>query len=225
MFAALDYSMIYNFRRDMSNIWTLHRVIRAKQVIDIVHCIDRELAVLIRIRATCSRRSSSPTTAMPPLPEPTPNDTVTSPAPSLEHTHIERLITTNLPRSPIYSFLLLDVRVASASKGHVVCRLALGAQHMNSSGSLHGAVSATIVDWMGGMAIATHDLRDKTGASVDIHVTYQSTAKVGDKVEIEGIAERVGGNLAFTKVNIYKVEGGARGRLVVSGTHTKFVRI
>lgn len=95
---------------------------------------------------------------------------------------------------------------------------------MNSGKSLHGSVSATIVDWAGGMAISTWDLREKSGVSVDIHVTYQSGAKVGEEVEIEGIAEKVGGSLAFTKVNIFKIlEDGNRGNLVVSATHTKFV--
>jgi len=95
---------------------------------------------------------------------------------------------------------------------------------MNSKGGIHGSVSATIVDWMGGMAIASYDLREKTGVSVDIHVTYQSSAKEGDEIEIEGIADKVGGSLAFTKVNIFKVQDSQRGVAVVTGTHTKFVR-
>ena len=74
------------------------------------------------------------------------------------------------------------------------------------------------------MAISTFDLRDKSGVSVDIHVTYQSGAKLGEELEIEGVAERVGGSLAFTKISIYKVEGGERGKVVATGTHTKFVK-
>lgn len=141
-----------------------------------------------------------------------------------EHAHIEQLVQKKLPGSPIYAFLLTPVQITGASKGQVVARLPLSQNHMNSMGSLHGSVSATIVDWMGGMAISTFDLRDKSGVSVDIHVTYQSGAKVGDEIEIEGIAEKVGGSLAFTKVAIYKVEGGKRGKVVVTGTHTKFVK-
>lgn len=95
---------------------------------------------------------------------------------------------------------------------------------MNSKKSLHGAVIATIVDAFGGFAISTKDLRENTGVSIDIHVTYQSGAKVGEDIEIEGIAERVGGSLAFTRVNIYSVEDGVRGKIVASGTHTKFVK-
>ena len=85
-------------------------------------------------------------------------------------------------------------------------------------------MSAAIVDWAGGMAIAAHTLRDATGVSVDIHVAYHAGARAGDEVEIEGVAERVGANLAFTRVDIFKVEDGARGRKLVAGTHTKFVR-
>jgi len=141
-----------------------------------------------------------------------------------EHLHIEELVKTKLPTSAVYAFLLTPVTITSATEGHVIARLALGPNHMNSMGSLHGSVTATIVDWMGGMAISTYDLRKGSGVSVDIHVTYQSGAKTGDEIEIEGIAEKVGGNLAFTKINIYKVEGRERGRLVASGTHTKFVK-
>ncbi|KAF2772508.1 Thioesterase/thiol ester dehydrase-isomerase [Teratosphaeria nubilosa] len=142
-----------------------------------------------------------------------------------EHAHIEHLVATRLPTSPIYAFLLTPVTIKSATKGHIIAHLPLSANHMNSAQSLHGAVSAAICDWMGGMAISSYDLRDRSGVSVDIHVTYQSGAKVGDVIEIEGIAEKVGGSLAFTKVNIFKVDGeGKRGRVVASGTHTKFVK-
>lgn len=141
-----------------------------------------------------------------------------------EHEHIEKLVETQLPGSPIYALVLTPVQITSASKGQFVARLPLTKNHMNRNGSLHGSVTATIVDWAGGMAIATYDRREKTGVSVDIHVTYQSGAKLGDEIEIEGLAEKVGGSIAFTKVGIYKVEDGERGRLVATGTHTKYTK-
>lgn len=141
-----------------------------------------------------------------------------------EHAHIEKLVETQLPDSPIYAFLLTPVQITSASKGRFIARLPLEKNHMNRNGSLHGSVTATIVDWAGGMAIATFDHRYKTGVSVDIHVTYQSGVKLGDEIEIEGVAEKVGGSMAFTRIGIYKVEGGERGRVVATGTHTKYVK-
>ncbi|KAI0542024.1 HotDog domain-containing protein [Xylaria digitata] len=139
--------------------------------------------------------------------------------------HIEHLVRTNLPHSPIYDFLLSEVRIVFAKKGTVKARLTLTRDHINSSGGLHGAVSAAITDWAGGMAIATWDLRAKTGVSVDIHVRYLSSACEGDEVEIEGTAEKVGGSIAFTRVVVSKVVDGVVGPVIASGTHTKFVKL
>ena len=83
------------------------------------------------------------------------------------------------------------------------------------------------MDWAGGLAIAAWDLRGATGVSVDINVSYLSSARLGDEIEIEGRVERVGGSLGFTEVRIWRVEteGGKRGGMVVSGRHTKFVKV
>ena len=60
---------------------------------------------------------------------------------------------------------------------------------------------------------------------MDINVSYLSTARLGDEIEIEGKVERVGSNLGFTEVRIWKVDGeGKRGSMVISGRHTKFVK-
>lgn len=142
-----------------------------------------------------------------------------------EHVHIEEYMRKQFTGAPIYEFLLSDATIISASRGHFTARLAVTKKHINMKGGFHGSVSATIVDWAGGLAIATHDLRPSTGVSLDIHVTYQSSAKEGQEVEIEGLVEKLGGTIGFTRVNIYLVENGLRGRIVASGTHTKFVRV
>lgn len=77
------------------------------------------------------------------------------------------------------------------------------------------------MDWAGGLAIATHGW-EKTGASIDIHVTYLSTARVGEVVEIEGTANKVGRNVSYTTVLISKVVGDEAGPLVAKGSHTKY---
>ncbi|KAK7942407.1 uncharacterized protein PG986_011520 [Apiospora aurea] len=139
--------------------------------------------------------------------------------------HIEALVARQLERSPIYALTLSAVRIVSATRGRVVARTVLGKNHMNSSGGLHGSVSATIVDWAGGMAIATWDLRDKTGVSIDIHVRYLASAKEGDEIEIAATADKVGGSVGFTSVVISKVVDGEAGPVVASGTHTKYVKV
>ncbi|KAI0016779.1 thioesterase family protein [Xylariomycetidae sp. FL0641] len=136
--------------------------------------------------------------------------------------HIEDLVATTLPNSAIYQFLLRDVRIAAATRGRVTARLAVTRAHTNSAGGLHGAASAAVVDWAGGLAVATWDLRARTGVSVDIHVRYlAASAREGDELEILATADKVGASVAFTSVLIRKVDGG---EVVASGTHTKYVR-
>lgn len=122
--------------------------------------------------------------------------------------------------SGIYDILLQDITLVSAERCKIVAHLPVAQVHVNSRGTLHGAVSATITDWAGGMAIATTG-RDKTGVSTDIHVSYVSSAKVGDLLVIEASASKVGGTLAFTSINIRKENGD----VVATGTHTKYVKV
>jgi acyl-coenzyme A thioesterase 13 len=138
--------------------------------------------------------------------------------------HIADQISTRTQASPIYAFILSSVVLTHASAGLIIARLVLEANHVNSGGGLHGGVSATLVDWAGGTAISSHDLRGRTGVSVDIHVEYLASAKVGDEIEIEGRADRIGGSLAFTSVGLYRVRDGERAETLVLGRHTKFVK-
>lgn len=139
--------------------------------------------------------------------------------------HVETFWLGRKPHSPIYQFLLEDIKLIHASKGVVRARLPLTKNHVNAHGGIHGSVSATIVDWVGGMAIAAWEKRTKTGVSTDIHITYQTSAKEGDTIEIEGRASKVGGTLAFTTATIWKVVDDKAGPVIASGSHTKFVRI
>lgn len=142
-----------------------------------------------------------------------------------ELAHIQNIWDNVKPNSPVYRLLLDNIELKSASHGTIVAHLKVDALHLNSKGGLHGVVSACIVDWAGGMAIASTG-REKTGVSTDIHVTYVSSAKEGDMLKIEGKVNKVGGTLGFTTVEIQKVdrEGGA-GTVVCTGTHTKYVKV
>ncbi|PMD25229.1 Thioesterase/thiol ester dehydrase-isomerase [Hyaloscypha hepaticicola] len=111
--------------------------------------------------------------------------------------------------SPIYDFLLSDVEIISARKGAVTARLALAKNHVNSRGTIHGAVSAALADW--------------SGASIDIHVTYIGTANVGETIEIEAIANKVGRSIAFTTLRIYKLVEGQQGPMIATASHTKYI--
>jgi acyl-coenzyme A thioesterase 13 len=125
--------------------------------------------------------------------------------------------------SPIYNFLLGDVNIFSAEPGVVRAKLQVQANHLNSKGSLHGSFSACVMDWGGGLAIASHGL-DQTGVSVDIHVSYASTASLGDWLEFEARTGKLGRTLAFTTITISKGVDTDSPTLVAQGSHTKYVK-
>lgn len=139
--------------------------------------------------------------------------------------HVQKFWEARKPRSPIYKFLLDDIKLTHASKGVVRARLLLTENHVNTHGGIHGSVSATLIDWVGGIAIAAWDNREKAGVSTDIHISYVSSAKDGDWIEVEGKCDKVGGTLAFTTATIWKIVDDQQGPVVATGSHSKFVRI
>ncbi|KAL4725908.1 hypothetical protein ACLX1H_006582 [Fusarium chlamydosporum] len=104
--------------------------------------------------------------------------------------HVQKLMDRLCAKSPIYNFIMSSAQLVSVVPGVVTARLVLTENHLNSSGNLHGAVSATIIDCVTGLGIASWDLRETTGASVDMHISYLSTAKLGDTVEIVSTADK-----------------------------------
>lgn len=123
--------------------------------------------------------------------------------------------------SPVYSFFFNKIELVSAEHGSIIAKLPVTENLLNSKQGLHGSVSATIVDWAGGIAIASTGM-EKTGVSTDIHVSYVSSAKLGDVLTIEGKVSKVGKNLGFTTVTVYKGDGDDQ-QVVAHGTHTKYV--
>ncbi|KAI5465336.1 thioesterase superfamily [Mariannaea sp. PMI_226] len=138
------------------------------------------------------------------------------------HAHVQRVVDRLLSNSFIYATFLSSANLTEVSSGSVTTRLVLDKKHVNSRGTLHGAVSATIIDFTTGLAIASWDLRETTGASVDMHISYLSTAKIGDTLEIVSTANKVGGRLSFSTIRISKVEADGSLTLVTLGQHTKY---
>lgn len=142
-------------------------------------------------------------------------------ASSPELTHVLGVWERMKGNSPIYDFLLSTIQIVSASQGIISARLVVGENHVNSRGTIHGAVSSALVDWSGGLAIVSHGL-EKSGASIDIHINYIGTAVIGDVLEIEAITNKVGRSVAFTTIRIVKLVGEEK-KMVATASHTKYL--
>ncbi|XP_060847710.1 acyl-coenzyme A thioesterase 13-like [Rhopalosiphum padi] len=126
-----------------------------------------------------------------------------------------------------YDSILDKVNIISAGNGQCIAEMVVEKQHTNSYGTLHGGFTATAVDVLSSMAILTHprvvediDSAPNSGVSVDIHISYLNSAKIGDRVVIDSETVKLGRTLAFLKVTLFRKDDNV---ILAQGSHTKFV--
>ncbi|XP_020842508.1 acyl-coenzyme A thioesterase 13 [Phascolarctos cinereus] len=113
--------------------------------------------------------------------------------------------------------VLEKVKILSTSPGKLVCEMKVEEEHINRAGTLHGGLTATLIDVISTVALMNTE-RGKPGVSVDINVTYMSPAKVGEEILIAAHILKQGKTLAFATVD---VTNKTTGQLVAQGRHTK----
>lgn len=86
--------------------------------------------------------------------------------------------------------------------GRLVGGLLVEKRHCNPAGSLHGGMSATLVDICMSLALQfSHDLGAATVVTVSMTVDYLGAGRPGDWVEIHSDIDRAGGT-SFTRASI-----------------------
>ncbi|XP_075389412.1 acyl-coenzyme A thioesterase 13 [Tenrec ecaudatus] len=113
--------------------------------------------------------------------------------------------------------VLEKVSVVSSAPGKLVCEMRVEEQHTNKMGTLHGGLTATLVDNISTLALLCTD-RGTPGVSVDMNITYMSPAKIGEDVMITAHVLKQGKTLAFASVDL---TNKATGKLIAQGRHTK----
>ncbi|XP_041101063.1 acyl-coenzyme A thioesterase 13 [Polyodon spathula] len=119
--------------------------------------------------------------------------------------------------SPGFDRVLSKVALVSASPGKVVCEMKVEEEHTNRGGTLHGGLTATLVDVISTTALMYTE-RGAPGVSVDMNITYMNAAKIGEDVLITAQVLKQGKTLAFATVD---VTSKATGKLIAQGRHTK----
>ncbi|XP_060525279.1 putative esterase F42H10.6 [Cylas formicarius] len=113
-----------------------------------------------------------------------------------------------------------NVNFQSIDHGNALADFIVEEEHTNPLGTLHGGFSATLVDSVSSFALSTHDKVGCPHVSVDIHLTYYSSANVGDHVEIEANTIKAGRSMAFLEVLIKNKNTGV---LLLRGLHSKYL--
>ncbi|XP_069469718.1 acyl-coenzyme A thioesterase 13 [Ambystoma mexicanum] len=118
---------------------------------------------------------------------------------------------------PGFDRVMSKVDLVSASPGKVVCELRVEEEHTNKLGTLHGGLTATLVDVVSTAALLYTE-RGAPGVSVDMNITYMNSAKIGDSVLITAQILKQGKTLAFATVDVTNKDTG---KLIAQGRHTK----
>ncbi|XP_074061799.1 acyl-coenzyme A thioesterase 13 [Macrotis lagotis] len=118
-----------------------------------------------------------------------------------------------------YDRVLDKLSILSTSPGKVVCEMKVEEQHTNQKGTLHGGLTATLVDAVSTLALMNTE-RGRTGVSVDMNITYLSPAKIGEEILIAAHVLKQGKTLAFASVDL---TNKTTGKLVAQGRHTKYI--
>ncbi|XP_010179320.1 PREDICTED: acyl-coenzyme A thioesterase 13, partial [Mesitornis unicolor] len=115
--------------------------------------------------------------------------------------------------------VLHKMKLISATPGKVVCEMKVEEEHTNRGGTLHGGLTATLVDVVSTAALLYTE-RALPGVSVDMNITYTSAAKIGEEVLITAQILKQGRNIAFASVDL---TNKATGKLIAQGRHTKYL--
>ncbi|XP_028941058.1 acyl-coenzyme A thioesterase 13 [Antrostomus carolinensis] len=116
-------------------------------------------------------------------------------------------------------FDLSAMKLLSAAPGKIVCEMKVEEEHTNRGGTLHGGLTATLVDVVSTAALLYTE-RAVPGVSVDMNITYTSAAKIGEEILITAQILKQGRNLAFASVDL---TNKASGKLIAQGRHTKYL--
>ncbi|EDW78829.1 acyl-coenzyme A thioesterase 13 [Drosophila tropicalis] len=110
------------------------------------------------------------------------------------------------------------IKITSGGDGRCVGEFTVAEEHLNRMGSLHGGLTATILD-----NVTTYALMSKgshPGVTSSLNVSYLTGAKPGDVVEVDANTVRAGRKMAYIECVLRRKSDG---KVIATGGQTKFV--
>ncbi|KAL1071119.1 hypothetical protein V6Z11_D11G068200 [Gossypium hirsutum] len=130
-------------------------------------------------------------------------------------------IINGMPSRFFENFIMQGLHVDQIEKGRVLCSMKVPPRLLNAGNFLHGGATASLVDLVGSAVIYSYG-GSTSGVSVEISITYLDAAYVGEEIEIEAKALRVGKTVAVVTVEFRKKKTG---KIIAQGRHTKYLTV
>ncbi|KAK9040302.1 hypothetical protein V6N11_015473 [Hibiscus sabdariffa] len=126
-----------------------------------------------------------------------------------------------MPSRFFENFIMQGLHVDHIEKGRLLCSMKVPPRLLNAGNFLHGGATASLVDLVGSAVVYTYGV-SSSGVSVEISITYLDAAYVGEEIEIEAKALRVGKTVAVITVEFRKKKTG---KIIAQGRHTKYLAV
>ncbi len=123
-----------------------------------------------------------------------------------------------ISKGPGFDVFLKNLRVVSGGAGRVVCEMTVSEEHQNRVGTLHGGMTASLVDSVSTLALMSTGA--PPGVSVELSVSYLRAAAVGDEIVIDSHVLKRGSSIAFLAAEISRKTDN---KVLATGKHTKFI--
>ncbi|KAI3899126.1 hypothetical protein MKW92_019005 [Papaver armeniacum] len=117
-------------------------------------------------------------------------------------------------------FTLAGTRVDRVEPGLVVCSFKVPRRLTDSNGNLSKGAIATLVDEIGAAAVHSDDQPMKV--SVDMSISYLSTAKLNDELEI--VSRALGQKRGYFGTSVL-IKNKETGEIIAEGRHSLFCRV
>ncbi|KAI1710015.1 thioesterase superfamily domain-containing protein [Ditylenchus destructor] len=108
-------------------------------------------------------------------------------------------------------------RVVSVDKGRVQVEFDVSEEHTNPLGTLHGGMTASLVDIVTSTAVRATG-RENVGVTVDLTVSYLAPARIGDTVIVDGSVTKMGRSMAYTRADLRLKSDDS---IIATALHTK----
>ncbi|KAL9980838.1 hypothetical protein ACROYT_G009476 [Oculina patagonica] len=114
--------------------------------------------------------------------------------------------------------LAKTVELLSLQEGKASFKMKVDESHLNGIGTLHGGMTAFLVDNLTTAAVLTKPPH-LPGVSIDMNLNYLRAAPLGEEITINAEVVKMGRTLVFTSAELLNKDG----KLIAKGSHTKFI--
>ncbi|XP_017071080.1 acyl-coenzyme A thioesterase 13 [Drosophila eugracilis] len=115
--------------------------------------------------------------------------------------------------------VLRMIKITGGGDGRALGEFTVAAEHLNRQGTLHGGLTATIVDNCTSYALISKG--SHPGVTANLNVTYLAPANLGDVLEIDCNTVRAGKKMAYLDCILRRKTDG---KIIAMGGQVKYIQ-